>query len=160
MSYSNHALKNWVWMCYTYINNYKHDCTDDRAMCVWPRRSFIGDCIHPLDEWGRALEDTEVANDEVSTHFNRGYDHVVTLAQQSQISLSPNLILLNSCSMCSVCNGSSLLHNVQHLKGRGLFHGLTAIRLEASAHYRTQFGTMLILLPTSCRCQRLLKIGD
>ena len=53
-------------------------------------------------------------------NFNRGYDRVVTLAQQGEISLSPNLILLDSCSMCSVCNDSSLLHNMQHFKDQGL----------------------------------------
>ena len=77
--------------------------------------------------WGRALENTEVANDEVSTNLNRGYDRVVTLVQQGQISLSPNLILLDSCFTCLVCNDSSLLHKVEHYKDRGLSQGLRIV---------------------------------
>ena len=68
-----------------------------------------------------------MANTEVSCTFNRGDDRVVTLAQQGKISLSPNLILLDSCSMCSVCNDSSLLHNVQHFKDHGLSQGLRIV---------------------------------
>ena len=59
--------------------------------------------------------------------FNRGYDCVITLAQQGNISLSPNLILFDSCSMCSVCNDSSLLHDVQHFKEHGLAQGLRIV---------------------------------
>ena len=44
-----------------------------------------------------------------------------------QISLSPNLILLDSCSMCLVCNDSSLLHNVQHFEYHGLSQGLRIV---------------------------------
>ena len=69
-------------------------------------------------------EDTEVGDTEVSCNFNRGYDRIVTLAQQRKISLGPNLILLDSCSMCYVCNASSLLHNVQYFKVHGLSQGL------------------------------------
>ena len=60
----------------------------------------------------------------MSCTFNPGYDRVVTLAQQGKISLSLNLILLDLCSMCSVSNNSSLLHNVQHFKEHGLSQGL------------------------------------
>ena len=65
-----------------------------------------------------------MTNTEASCTFNCGYDHVVILAQQGKISLSPNLILLDSCSMCSVYNDSSLLHNVQHFKDHDLSQGL------------------------------------
>ena len=88
-------------------------------------------CTYPADEWG-AEENTDVANDWVSTNFNRGHDHVATLAQQGQISLSPNLILLYLCSMCSVCNDSSLLHNMQHFKERSLSQGLRIVSNEGT----------------------------
>ena len=60
----------------------------------------------------------------MSNTFNCGYNCVVTLAQQGKISLSSKLILLDSCSMCSVCNDSSLLHDVQHFKEYGITQGL------------------------------------
>ena len=61
----------------------------------------------------------------MSCTFNRGYNHVVTLAQQGKNSPSSNLILLlDSCSMCSVCSDSCLIHNVQHFKEHGLSQGL------------------------------------
>ena len=84
---------------------------------------FYGNCTHPADRWG-VVENAEVTNNKVSCNFNRGYDCVVTLAQQGKISLSPNLILLDLCSMCLVYNDSSLLHNVQHFEDHGLFQGL------------------------------------
>ena len=59
--------------------------------------------------------------------FNQGYDRVVTLAQQGKILLGPNLILLDSCYMCSVRNGSSLLHDVQYFKEHGLSQGLRIV---------------------------------
>ena len=60
----------------------------------------------------------------MSCTFNHGYDHVVTLAQHGKISFSPNRILFDSCSMCSIWHDRSLLHNVQHFKGHGLSRGL------------------------------------
>ena len=68
-----------------------------------------------------------MADGKVSCNFNRSYDGVVTLAQQGHISLSPNLILHDSCSMCSVCSDSGLLHNVQHFKEHGLSQGLRIV---------------------------------
>ena len=61
-------------------------------------RHFYAACPYDADNCGEE-EDTEVADTEVSCTFNRGYDRVVTLAQQGKISLSPNIILLDSCSM-------------------------------------------------------------
>ena len=87
---------------------------------------FYTECTNDADSCGEE-EDNEVVDTEVSCNFNRGYDCVVTLAQQGKISLSPNLILLDSCSMCSVCNDSSLLHNVQHFKDHGLSQGLRIV---------------------------------
>ena len=63
----------------------------------------------------------------MSCIFNCGYDYVVNLAQQGKISLSPNLILLDLCSICSGCNYSSLIHNVQHFKEHGLSQGLRIV---------------------------------
>ena len=83
------------------------------------RLRFYSECTIDADSCGEE-EDIEVADTEVSCNFNCGYDRVVTLAQQGKISLGPNLILLDSCSMCSICNDSTLLHNVQHIKDHGL----------------------------------------
>ena len=87
---------------------------------------FFSNCTHPADEW-REVERTEVADGEVSCNFNHGYDRVVTLAQHGHISLSPNLIFLDTCSMCLVCNDSSLLHNGPHFKEHGLSQGLRIV---------------------------------
>ena len=43
------------------------------------------------------------------------------------ISLGTNLILLDSCFMLSVCNDSSLLHDVQHFKEHSLSQGLCIV---------------------------------
>ena len=80
---------------------------------------------------------------KASCNFNSGYDRVVTLAQQGKISFSPNLILLDSCSMCSVWYDSSLLHSMQHFTDHGLYKGCvlcpmverwTVTKLEVLAH--------------------------
>ena len=95
-------------------------------------RHFYTGCTNSIDSCGKE-EDTEVADTEVSCNFNRGYDCIVTLAQQGKISLSPNLILLDSCSMCSVCNDSSLLHNVLI---RFWYSGSMSVRTYVHTHTR------------------------
>ena len=54
---------------------------------------------------------TEVAGTKVSCNFNRGYDRVVTLAQQGKISLSPILCYLTRalCALCVIIAVSSII---------------------------------------------------
>ena len=78
---------------------------------------FKQDCSNDPESCGAEAAD-------VSCTFNHGYNRVVTLAQQGKISPSSNLILLNSCYTCYVCNDSSLLHDVQHFKEHMISQGL------------------------------------
>ena len=66
---------------------------------------------------------------EVSHNFNRGYNRIVTLAQQGKISLSSNLILFDSYSMCSVCNDRCLLHKVLHFKEHRISQGMRIVSM-------------------------------
>ena len=60
----------------------------------------------------------------MSHNFNCGYNRVVALTQQEMISLSSNLILLDSGSICSVCDDRRLLYDVKHFKEHGISQGL------------------------------------
>ena len=54
-------------------------------------------------------------------------DRIVSLAQNNSITLSDSLILLDSCSMCSIFKSRSLLRNVDHYSTKGHSSGVTIV---------------------------------
>ena len=52
-------------------------------------------------------------------------EHIVSLAQNNSITLSDSLILLDSCSMCSIFKSPHLLRNVAHYSTKGHSSGIT-----------------------------------
>ena len=54
-------------------------------------------------------------------------DRIVSLVQNNSITLSNSLILLDSCSMCSIFKSPYLLRNVAHYSTKGHFSGITIV---------------------------------
>ena len=54
-------------------------------------------------------------------------DRIVSLAQNNSITLSDSLILLDSCSMCSIFKSRYLLCNVDHFSTKGHSSGVTIV---------------------------------
>ena len=109
----------------------------------------------------------ENAATEVSScTSNRGYDCVITLAQQgkshsAQILFCLTPVLCAPCAMISVwsmmCSISIIMVYPKDCALCPMGVQWIAIRLGALAHYRSMSGTMPIPSPTSCRCLRLSK---
>ena len=54
-------------------------------------------------------------------------DCIVSLAQNNSITLSDSLVLLDSCSMCSIFKSPNLLRNANHYSTKGHSSGITII---------------------------------